>query len=167
MPNDKGKGVDRSAATSRRPSAFPTWEEYQNKGLKDTQQSEDEETSSDSDVWPEPIYPSPSVPDIVINAPPEDDLPSYRVDLQPPTQRKGPHVLVRPPEGSLLPSIWVRYPGPVEEAPPEFPVPHEYRWRPAMEPPRPQRDLGTWFWPPPTGDPRHSDSLLNIPTTKT
>ncbi|OIW30604.1 hypothetical protein CONLIGDRAFT_700143 [Coniochaeta ligniaria NRRL 30616] len=104
------------------------------------------------------------LPDILINAPPEDDLPAYRVDLKPRQQRTGQSVLLHPPEDSMLPSIRWRHLEPIDDEDyiPEFPEPLTDPWRPPEAPPKPTKPLGTYFWPPPNGDPRHRDSFLAL-----
>jgi hypothetical protein len=105
-------------------------------------------------------------PDIVISAPPEYNLPSYRLNLKPPRPKTGPTVLIRPPKGSLLPPITTRWPTLEKHHIPEFPQPRADPWRPAERPRTPGRRYRSYYWPPPNGDPRHPDSFLAMPVTK-
>jgi hypothetical protein len=105
-------------------------------------------------------------PDIVISAPPEYGLPSYRLNLKPPRPRTGQAVLIRPPKGSLLPPIRIRHRRPKEHYVPEFPEPRSDSWRPAERPQKPTRRHRSYYWPPPNGDPLHQDSFLAMPLSK-
>jgi hypothetical protein len=107
-----------------------------------------------------------ALPSIVITAPPEADLPSYRVSLEASTPRLGPSVVITPPRGSLLPPFQIRHRLPTEHYAPEFPTPSREQWRPAEAPQRPRRGLRSYFWPPPNGDQTHPDSLLSMPVFK-